>query len=245
MNSFVSAEAAKEIAEKYGTPCYVYDTQRLQTAARTARTAPSAFGLTVRYAMKACPTAAILRLFHAEGILVDASSGYEAERAIRARIPASNIQITAQHLPSNLRPSLDQAVGFNACSLSQIEAFARVAPEKELSFRVNPGLGSGYNNRTNTGGPASSFGIWHEQLSAVQELIEKKKLKLAGIHSHIGAGTDVSVWLRCAELTLAVVEHSPTGTRVSLGGGFKTARMESEKSTDLHAARKAVSDKFR
>ena len=38
---------------------------------------------------------------------------------------------------------------------------------------MNPGLGSGATNRTNTGGPASSFGIWHEYLDDVKRIAER------------------------------------------------------------------------
>lgn len=45
---------------------------------------PHLYGLTVRFAMKACPNAAILKIFKKLGINFDASSGYEVLRAIRS-----------------------------------------------------------------------------------------------------------------------------------------------------------------
>ena len=44
---------------------------------------PHLYGLTVRFAMKACPNAAILKIFKKMGINFDASSGYEVLRAVR------------------------------------------------------------------------------------------------------------------------------------------------------------------
>ena len=59
---------------------------------------------------------------------------------------------------------------YNACSLYQLEQFGKVAPGAVVSVRINPGLGSGSTNRTNTGGPASSFGIWHDYLDEVKKM---------------------------------------------------------------------------
>ena len=72
---------------------------------------------------------------------------------------------------------------FNACSLHQLEAFGRLAPGREVSVRMNPGLGSGSTNRTNTGGPASSFGIWHEYLDEVKAIAERYDLRITRLHT--------------------------------------------------------------
>ena len=234
----------KLLAEQFGTPLYVYDERRLRETAETAISGPSAFGLTVRYAMKASPNAAILRLFESVNLRFDASSGFEARRAMLAGIPAQKIQITAQQLPADLEQLVKEGVLFNACSLSQLEAYGNLFPGSEVSIRVNPGLGSGGTKRTNTGGPASSFGIWHELLPSVIAALKRHSLKLTGLHSHIGSGSDVAVWERCSDLTLAVVEKLPEVVRLSLGGGFKVGRMPGEKTTDLHAALNAVKQKL-
>lgn len=237
---FLSPSEAALCADSFGTPCYIYDEAKLRSVAETALRGPSAFGLSVRYAMKACPNASVLRLFDSLGVLIDASSGFEVERAMRRGIAPSHIQITAQEYPRTLPSLVEQGVLFNACSLSQLERFGRDVGGKEVSIRVNPGLGSGGTNRTNTGGPASSFGIWHEQLDDALAIAKKHSLRVTGLHSHIGSGSDVAVWERCADLTLAVAERMPEVVRLSLGGGFKIARMPGEKETDLHAALAAV-----
>ena len=122
---------------------------------------------TVRYAVKACPAAGVIRILNRAGLHIDASSGYEALRAMRTGVPATQIQLTTQQLPDNLADLVRQGVLFNACSLHQLAAYGRLFPGREVSVRINPGLGSGHSNRTNTGGPSSSFGIWHEHLDQV------------------------------------------------------------------------------
>ena len=74
-SSFLHPEAVARVVALAGTPVYVYDERVLRQQAAAALAFPSANGLTVRYAMKACPNAAILKLFRAAGLQIDASSG--------------------------------------------------------------------------------------------------------------------------------------------------------------------------
>ncbi len=238
--SFLSAEQIQRIRTEHGTPVYVYDEATLLEQARAALAFPSPSGLTVRYAMKALPTAGILRLLNGAGLHIDASSGFEAERALAAGVPAEHIQITAQELPKDLKGLVDRGVLFNACSPSQLEAYGRLFPGSEVSVRINPGLGSGHNNRTNVGGPSSSFGIWHEKLPEVLEIAAEFQLKLTGMHTHIGSGGDPEVWKHCAELSLEIAARMPDIERLSLGGGFKVARLPEETSADLQEIGEAV-----
>jgi diaminopimelate decarboxylase len=102
-----------------------------------------------------------------------------------------------------------------------------------VSVRINPGLGSGSTKRTNTGGPASSFGIWHEYLGEVKALAARYRLKITRLHTHIGSGTDPEVWKRVARMTLDIAALLADVATVNLGGGFKVGRMPEEPSVDL------------
>jgi diaminopimelate decarboxylase len=139
---FLAPDRARAIQREFGTPVFVYDLRTLEQQARRVLGFPNAFGLTARYAMKACPTAAVLRGLTDAGLHVDASSGYEVERALRAGVSAARIQLTAQQAPGNLKALVGQGVLFNACSIAQIRAFGELFPGREVSIRVNPGLGS-------------------------------------------------------------------------------------------------------
>ncbi len=232
---FLSKEQAFAAREAYGTPVYVYDEKALETSAESVLAFPNAFGLTARFAMKALPTAAVLRIFDRLGLYMDAGSGYEAERAMRAGIEAGHIQITSQDLPWNLKELVEKGCLFNACSLRQLETYGQLFPGTEACVRVNPGLGSGHSNRTNVGGPSSSFGIWHQYVSQVLEVARRYDLRVTGMHTHIGSGTNPEVWLHCAQLALDIAARLPEVTRLSLGGGFKPARMDYEDHADLEA----------
>src|SRR5215470_14981719 len=224
---------AEEVRSRFGTPCYVYDHSILESAARRALAFPAPFGFTVRYAMKANPSRGVLALFRELGLDIDASSDHEVERALRAGFSPETIQLTSQMPSRRLREHVARGILVNACSLHQLEEFGRAAPGREVSVRMNPGLGSGSTNRTNTGGPASSFGIWHEYLGEVQALAKRHDVRITRLHSHIGSGTDPEVWKRVTRMTLDLAAKMPEVQRVNLGGGFKVGRMPGESSVDL------------
>ena len=233
---FLTAEQVQLIKAEYGTPAYVYDEATLKRQALSALDFPHAYGLTVRFAMKALPNAAVLQTFDRLGLHVDASSGFEVRRAIAAGVAAERISLSSQEIPIDLDELLALGIKFNACSLQQLRRYGELrkgARGVQLGVRFNPGLGSGGTGKTNVGGPSSSFGIWHEAMPEVQALLDEFDLEPARVHTHIGSGSDPAVWQRVAGLSLDLCEQIPSVTVLNLGGGYKVGRMAAEKSTDL------------
>jgi diaminopimelate decarboxylase len=241
---FLTPEQAEAVRTQFGTPAYVYDERTLKARAREALAFPNAFGLTVRYALKAAPNTAIIRIFAGCGLHIDASSGHECERALRAGVPAANISLSTQEFPADFRRLFQAGVRFNACSLGQLRHFGEQFPGGELGLRINPGLGSGGTVKTNVGGPAASFGIWHEYRAEARAIIEEHGLRVVRIHTHIGSGSDPAVWLHVARLSLDMVREFPSVTTLNLGGGYKIARMSYEHSTDFDEIGQPIREAF-
>ena len=192
---FLDPEQALKIRDAHGSPIFVYDEATLRRQAESALRFPNAYGLTARFAMKALPNAAVLQIFDRMGMHIDASSGYEVHRAVAAGIHPSKISLSSQELASDLEELLALGIKFNACSLRQLEAYGALRPntpdgDEQLGLRFNPGMGSGGTGKTNVGGPASSFGIWHELLPQVTAALTKHSLRPARVHTHIGSGSD-------------------------------------------------------
>ncbi len=230
---FLTPEQAEAVRSQFGTPVYVYDERTLKARAREALAFPNAYGLTVRYAMKASPNAAIIRILTACGLHIDAGSGPECDRAMRAGVPAAHISLSTQEFPPDFRRLFEAGMRFNACSLNQLRRFGEQFPGGELGLRINPGLGSGGTVKTNVGGPASSFGIWHEYRAEARAIVEEHGLRVVRIHTHIGSGSDPAVWQRVACLSLGMVREFPGVATLNLGGGYKIGRMSYEQTTDL------------
>jgi diaminopimelate decarboxylase len=244
---FLTPELAGAVRTKFGTPVYVYDERALKAQAAKTLAFPNAFGLTVRYAMKASSNAAILRTFDGCGLHFDASSGWECERAIRAGIDPTHLSLSTQEFPGAEQLALLQGKGvsFNLCSLSQLETFGALFPGHDIGVRFNPGLGSGGTSKTNVGGPSSSFGVWHEFIPQVREIAARHQLRVVRIHTHIGSGSDPVVWQRASELSFDLVRQFPDVTVLNLGGGYKVGRMADEKTTDLAEIGQPILQKFK
>jgi len=241
---FLTATNGAKILEKVGTPVYVYDEASLVEQADKALAFPNEYGLTVRYAMKASPNAAILKLFRSKGLHFDASSGFEVHRAMKAGISAEYLSLSSQEMPRDFKTLYDAGIHFNACSLSQLETFGQLYPGRSCGLRFNPGTGSGGTGKTNVGGPSSSFGIWYELLNEVHTIVKKYDLHIIRIHTHIGSGSDPAIWQKVACYSINIVKEFPEVITLNLGGGYKIGRMPDENSTDLQTVGIPVKQAF-
>ena len=241
---FIDKNDISEVIAKWGTPVFVYSEQSIADQVNKALSIQPPFGLTVRYAMKANPTRAIIKYIYSQGVKIDASSGYEADRALLAGVKPEDISITSQELPKNLKLLVEQGVWFNACSLYQLEEFGKIFNGHRVGVRINPGQGSGYSNKAKVGGPSASFGIWHEYIDEIKDIAQKYKLNVTTIHTHIGTGSDPDVWLKVVNKTIALVNDFDNVDTIDLGGGYKVARMSNEQATDLQAIGKIASTRI-
>jgi len=241
----IDSEFLSSVEELAGTPCFLYDEGVIRAQAATAKRFPAPFGLFPRYAMKACPTRAILEILRDEGFGIDASSGFEVDRALRAGFQPEQISLSTQEFPEDFDRWVERGVKVNACSLSQLRRYGERFPNTCVGLRFNPGLGSGGTAKTNVGGPSSSFGIWHEKKDGVRAILDEFSLTAERIHTHIGSGSDPAVWQRTARLSLALVKEFPDVETLNLGGGYKVARMAGETGTDIIEIAQPVSEALR
>ncbi len=215
-----------ELAKKYGTPTYVYDAAQIIRQLDRLR----AFDV-IRYAQKANSNLAILALMRRQGVVVDAVSVGEMYRAHRAGYPFT----TAAGLPPPIvytadifdREALEwvdrHRIHPNLGSPDMIDQFGQRCPGRPVTLRINPGFGHGHSQKTNTGGPSSKHGIWHEQLEECLRLAERYRLPVVGLHMHIGSGTDFEHLAQVCEAMERMARRvGPQLTTISAGGGLPT-----------------------
>ncbi len=217
----VNAALLTGIAREYGTPTYVYDAETIR--ARVARL--KGFD-TIRYAQKACSNLHILKLLKAEGVVVDAVSGGEIDRALVAGFSGggepSGIVFTADVFDrTTLAKVVEFAIPVNAGSPDMLDQLGEVSPGHRVWLRVNPGFGHGHSRKTNTGGESSKHGIWHENLEDALQRLRKYDLKLVGLHMHIGSGADFEhLKLVCDAMVAQVKRFGQDLEAISAGGGL-------------------------
>lgn len=225
------------------TPRFEYSRSALKQRAQLLAGLKAPFGMTVNYAVKANPHPEILQLFENHGLSFDASSSYEAQQVLDAGINGKKITLSSQQKPHNLAELLKEGVHFVATSQSQLEVFFDTPNRpNEVGLRVNPGVGSGINNRLTTGGLNASFGVWHEYIPDMKALCDEKGVKITHLTEHIGTGTDPKVWAEMAHSALDIVKTLPDVRTLSLGGGFKTGYQPGEEDVDIESIIDAIGD---
>jgi len=215
----VDPELCVRLAREYGTPYFLYDAGVIRAQLARLR----AFDV-VRFAQKALSNLHVLRLMRAEGALVDAVSAGELERALRAGYTGAGepagVVFTADVIdPETLDRVIALDVPVNAGSADMLEQVGARRPGHRVWLRVNPGFGHGHSRKTNTGGPWSKHGIWHEHLGEALRSIEKHRLDLVGLHMHIGSGADFAHLRRVCDAMVSQVRALGLDLRAISGGG--------------------------
>lgn len=230
----LSRDESKALLEKHGSPLYVYDLADIKDRANALVNLNLPFGLTVRYAIKANRHPKIISLMEAQGVHFDASSSYEAQELITQGIPGTKISLSSQQPAHNLDELLAAGVKFVATSMHQLELLVAARPKPtEVGLRINPGFGSGFNNRNTTGGIGASFGLWHESLPEALDFANRNQLSITRLHIHVGTGGDPGAWGKIMDLALDIAATMPDVTTVDIGGGFKISYADASKQADM------------
>ncbi|NOZ59542.1 MAG: diaminopimelate decarboxylase [Euryarchaeota archaeon] len=183
-----------ELAEKYGTPLYVYDEQRIRQRYREFRDAFAGYGdVLVCYACKANTSLAVLSILRHEGAGADIVSEGELYLALKAGFQAEKIIFTGNNKSDReLERAVEAGVVINLDSLHELERLIEIVEaqkaEAKVSFRVNPEVSPETHPHLATGLRESKFGI-HEELvlKAYERALSCSRLDVAGIHMHIGS----------------------------------------------------------
>ncbi len=248
MKTFAAPQLAA-LAEQFGAPLWVYD-----AAVIRARIAQLKQFDVIRYAQKANSNTHILRLMRAQGVMVDAVSLGEIERARQAgydlaSAEPSEVVFTADVLD---RATLEQVVAerivVNAGSIDMLRQLGERSPGHRVWLRINPGFGHGHSHKTNTGGENSKHGIWHADLQQALAVIAEFGLKLVGIHMHIGSGVDYGHLQQvCGAMVELVRSLGQDIEAISAGGGLSIPYRDGDSRIDTEhyfqlwdAARKQV-----
>lgn len=217
----IAGISIESLAREFGTPTYVYD-----AAPILKRIAELKSFDVIRYAQKACSNLAILDLVRKQGVVVDAVSAGEIERAFAAgyqsKVEPAQIVYTADIFDQQaLDLVVEHGITCNIGSMDMIEQLGARVDGAGIILRINPGFGHGHSQKTNTGGPQSKHGIWHEDVDEAVERANKQGLKVVGLHMHIGSGTDLEHLAQvCGAMKKIALQVGDSVETISAGGGL-------------------------
>lgn len=182
------------IAERFGTPCYVYSKAAIVDAFEQYRNAFGDRDHLILYAVKANSNIAILKLLADMGSGFDIVSGGELARVLAAGADPSKIVFSGVGKSvSEIQRAL--AVGihcFNVESAPELERLSQLAHAAgkiaNISLRVNPDVDAKTHPYISTGLRQDKFGVPHESaLDLYRRALKLPGLRITGIDCHIGS----------------------------------------------------------
>ena len=207
---------AVKLAERFGTPLYVVDEQRVRENYQRfyrafAERWPSVL---VCYALKANSNLAICKIFQSEGAGAEVSSGNELRNALSVGVPGEQIVFNGNHKsPPELKQAITNNVLINVDSFQELDAIesiaSRVGKKARIGFRVNPDVKTPTHPYIATGLRESKFGFdvaSGQALEAYKLASRMKNVEVVGIHAHIGSQIlDAAPFEEEAEKLMALV----------------------------------------
>jgi diaminopimelate decarboxylase len=228
----LEGHALRALAQRFGTPLYVYSRQAMRAAFAAYASALQGRRHLVCYAMKANSNLAVLQTFAEAGAGFDIVSGGELARALAAGADPSRIVFSGVgKTRAEMRRALEVGVRcFNVESEAEIDVLDAVARElgrrAPVSLRVNPDVDAGTHPYISTGLKSNKFGIAHARaLEAYRHAAALPGLRVVGIDCHIGSqittlGPYVDALDRVLDLVEAVEAAGIPIEHVDVGGGL-------------------------
>ncbi|MGD9695705.1 MAG: LLM class flavin-dependent oxidoreductase [Thermoleophilia bacterium] len=172
---------AADLAERFGTPLYVFDGARLQSEAESFReiAGPDAV---IAYSVKSNPLMGLVARLHRAGCWAEVASGFEYRIARRAGVPGDRIVFNGPlKTTAELRRALAEGATVVADGVEQVREIARLArhasPAARVGLRLVPPDREGRDR----------FGVPARMAPAAASVLGRAGLPLTGLHVHLGA----------------------------------------------------------
>ncbi|MEV5508317.1 diaminopimelate decarboxylase [Streptomyces orinoci] len=240
----VGGIALAELADRFGTPCYLIDEDEVRARARAWRGAlPEA---DIAYAGKAFLSRAMIRWIEEEGLHLDVCSVGELDLAAHAGFPTERIVLHGNakspvDLSTALRLGVGRVVIDGTGEIARLAALVPPGARQKVLIRVVPGVEAGAHAAVRTGMEGQKFGLpvaGGEAEEAIARVLGQPRLQLVGLHCHLGSqiaslSPYVTAVRRMTELLARVRDvHGVTFPELGLGGGFAIAYRDGEPAID-------------
>lgn len=211
-----------ELAEKYGTPLYVYNENILRQRCRDLKNLVKYKNFVVDYSAKANSNVAFLQIVKSEGLEVDAMSPGEIHVELMAGFEPHEIFYICNNVSKEeMQYAIDKGVITSVDSLSQLEQYGKLNPNSNVAIRFNPGVGAGHHEKVVTAGKKTKFAIDPKYIPEVKEILTKYNLTLIGINQHIGSlFMDGEKFVESVSMLLKIAKNFDTLQFIDMGGGF-------------------------
>ncbi len=187
-SDMIEGELVEQLTQEYGSPLFVFSEEKLRQKYRDAHRAFSTRYPRVQFAWsyKTNYLKAICRVFHDEGAIAEVVSDFEYEKARNLGMPGDQIIVNG---PCKSRELLKRAIFENA--KIQLDNYTEIATLESIAEEMNVDVDVAIRVNLETGNEPvwSKFGFSYERgeaLRAIRQISEGGRLKLVGLHMHIG-----------------------------------------------------------
>ncbi|MBE6584579.1 MAG: diaminopimelate decarboxylase [Ruminococcaceae bacterium] len=239
------------LANKYGTPLYIMDEDRIRERCRTYKTSMArAFGdkSYPLFASKAASFKQIYRIIMEEGLGTDLVSSGELYTATSVGFPLAKAYFHSNNkTDADIAYAIDRGVGyFVVDNVEELDAIDKIAGDKNVKqkilLRLTPGIDPHTYEAVTTGKVDSKFGSAIETGQAEQiakYATELSNIVLYGFHCHVGSQVfDSDVFLRASEIMLDFIalmskKYGFVTRELDLGGGYGVRYLDSDPEIDI------------
>jgi len=201
---------------------YVYD--RATVAAAAERLVGLRSIARAYYAIKANPHPALLEIVVAAGLGLECVSRGELERAFAAvpELDRDRVLFTPNFAPrEEYAFALEAGVRMTLDNIYVLETWPELFRGREVTLRIDPGVGRGHHQHVRTAGAYSKFGIALEDVDRAAELTAAAGARVVGLHAHSGSGIfDVGNWSETADLLTSLGSRFKDLRTIDVGGGL-------------------------
>ena len=243
------------IAEEYGTPLYIYSGNRIKNNIDRLSTALNKHlrKNQIYFAVKANSNPHLISFMRSiyPDLGCDCSSPGELFVSNKTGIPSERCLYTGNYESSDdLRVALESGCHINLDDIQSFRRLSKIQVPEEISFRVNPGFGSGRFKEITTGGEKAKFGIPKEKIVEAYELAIAHGVRSFGLHCFTGSGVLDENYF--TELIRAVLEISTkvemsckiTLEYISIGGGYGIPYKDDDKILDIDRVFENIAREF-
>lgn len=236
-----------DLASKFGSPIYVYDSEKIISQYnRLTKAFSKVNSLRINYAVKALSNVSILKLLHSIGANLDTVSIQEVQLGLFAGFEPHQIIYTPNGVSfEELEEVALMGVQINIDNLSVLEHFGTKYPEIPVCIRINPHVMAGGNSNISVGHIDSKFGISIHQMPHILRIVENTKMNINGIHMHTGSDIlDIEVFLYAAEILFEAAINFKNLDFLDFGSGFKVPYYKGDIETNIEELGKKLTARF-
>lgn len=231
-----TAQRAALLLEKYGSPLYVYDAERVRAAYRDFTAAFPYSPAEFHYAIVCNKNQHLVRLLHSLGAGVHANTPGDAFAALKAGVPPHRILYSGTNLDAaDLEFLLGHGIRLNLDSIDQLRDFAARSPGGAVGLRILVDEPTRPNR----------IGVSPDELPLALEIARAAGVRLIGLHIYAGTNNrSLKRFLECFDRMLAASELLPDLEELDAGGGFGVPYREGQEPLDLPTLGREVAQRM-